>query len=50
MKNIKTHTQTNGDVRALSLIKKNGKLQKVAQRLLNERIESKLNDKSPTQT
>ena len=44
MRSIKTLSQTNGDVLAWYLIR----IQKEAQKRLNERIEAKLNDKTPT--
>lgn len=48
MRSTKTLSQTNDDVLAWYLIKNGKQSQKEAQKRLNERIEAKLNDKTPT--
>lgn len=48
MRSTKTLSQTNGDVLAWFLNKNGKQSQKEAQRRLNERIEAKLKDKTPT--
>ena len=48
MRSTKTLSQTNDDVLAWYLIKNGKQSQKEAQKRLNELIEAKLNDKTPT--
>ena len=48
MRSIKTLSQTNGDVLAWYVIRMVSSHKKRAQKRLNELIEAKLNDKTPT--